>query len=713
MDCCRLTLLIMLLFTDAVPLASAAEHEKKKQQLQPVPIPSLPAGATFDLSSPELKTPEGITFSLPQNLSVAGTTDAVDVPSQLTSTDWMIIAKNTNMLRGDRMDKANPEHPEDSLGKAPVLLWKVPPDDSFVTSNILTGSVDSRVSYSEATSNFVSCGYDEKAADASYAYCSGSFTRTHEEKHAQSLATKTLYMNGSWYFPAATVDLTKCTTVSPVFEKSVQDALDGKGFSLDPNASGDPDPARDLAAVFHYFGHAVPSRVTIGAQLTFRYSVEAKATFSMNQVKDTIKAAVNAKVDGFGGSASTAFQTATQGQLTAKQLAEKTAFVAIGGQRNLASNPSAWASTTNKWISWAVIRKMEMRPTYDLLNPELKKRVLDLWPKLCPILGPVDLVWQENSGAAVQAETSSFVIATRCDLHDGNRASVEVRSGPNQDLGGNAQSTATGAAFVHYYKRHDDENRANSVCIPVRQNGHYLCRFNASNGSPGGRLLYVTSFLKLQDWISLESPPAADSKDDDGFLFVNIEASEAGGERGAVLAEVDGKVMAGASVHASHSADAFISQECFCVPVAAGAKIEWQIIPTHGNPKVRAYWMPFQKDNVLHMGKREDREVDTTYTAETSGILHGYIEAKSDGERGSLEIYSPDDKRLYAAASVHKYIKSDRWVWCNSVFFPVAKDATYEVHLNKPLGLGGADASHLLDADFAQRTLGRYGTAVS
>src|SRR5439155_18547362 len=51
-----------------------------------VPLPDLPiplhSGSTFDLNSPELKTPDNITFFLPQNLSIASTTASVDQPSQ-------------------------------------------------------------------------------------------------------------------------------------------------------------------------------------------------------------------------------------------------------------------------------------------------------------------------------------------------------------------------------------------------------------------------------------------------------------------------------------------------------------------------------------------------------------------------------------------------------------------------------------------------------
>ena len=97
--------------------------------------------------------------------------------------------------------------------------------------------------------------------------------------------------------------------------------------------------------------------------------------------------------------------------------------------------------------------------------------------------------------------------------------------------------------------------------------------------------------------------------------------------------------------------------------------------------------MPFEEDSVLRMGHPEKREVNRTYTAETGGLLYGYIEVKKDGDRGSLKIYSPGEgqKQLCAAASVFRSPPKS-WIMtrvsCNSVFFPVANGATYRVDKN-------------------------------
>jgi MAC/Perforin domain len=448
---------------------SGANKEAKEQKKQePVPVPSLPAGATLDLSAPELKTPDGIPFKLPQELSISSPLGAVDQVSALSNTDWMIIAKNTNMLRGSRMEKIDPQHPDESLGKVPLLVWKVPADDSFVTPS-QDSSVDAEVSYSEATADFVSCGYDEESASGSYYYCSGSFARKHEEKRAESTAQKKVYMTGFWRYPEAIVDLSQCTTVSPLFEKSVEDALDGKGFPQNPHSSH--DPGRDLMAVFDYFGHAVPSRVVIGAQLTFRSSEETSAKSSMKEVKDTISGAVSVKVGAFGGSSGASFQNASRKTVTAKKLAESFHFRATGGDLRLASDPNKWASTTKIWKLWAVIRKMDLRPTYELLNPELKQRVLDLWPKMYPILDPADLPWRENEGSTEHAENSGFVIATQYARNNNRRGSVIVASGGSQELREDAPDTATGAAFMHFSTDNNNPYRGSSVGMPVRQGG--------------------------------------------------------------------------------------------------------------------------------------------------------------------------------------------------------------------------------------------------
>jgi len=697
----------------------------------PLPVPSLPPLPTstpLDFSPPPVTVPQA-TFALPEHLSV-NTGDTVESPADLKVSDWEIIVRITNSLKADRMDKADPQHPEASLGQAPVLVWKGAKDTAAFLTFTPSGSMDAEVSYSEATSNFVTCGYDEESASASYLYCSGSFARSHEEKHARSQATKKVYMNGTWSYPAGIVDLDQCTEVSPVFEKAVEDALNGRGFPANPDPNDHSVPPRDgVKAVFDYFGQAVPSRVTIGAQLMFTSSAEASATSTEDDIKDTIRGAVGLQVGKAGGSGSASFTTTKQKKITAAELKSKFRFVPLGGDKRKSTDPNAWALTTDKWKLWTVIRKWNVRPTYTLLRKNLRDRVLALWPQVCPIVDGADLAWQESKEE--YSETSGFVIATRYPTRGVERGSVTVYSGKSEGLGENAQEAAGGAAFMHNNGNTDNYYSANSVCIPVPQSGYYVYDFKDQGGRPGGRLLYVPSFLRLQDWTSLDDAPIPVSKDDDGFLFVSIKANPArpanpanspnpvkppSAESGSVLAKIDGKVMAGASVQASRSTNAaitpsaFMSQESFCIPVPARAKIEWEVTPTEGNPEVRAHWLPFQKDNVLRMGKTETRNVNTTYPrTETAGFVYGYIEASTNGDRGSLKVYCPAEKRPEAAAaSVYKKHKGDstahvrqlgglsvshfripgydRIVWCNSVFFPVPKGARYRVELQNAKG---------------------------
>jgi hypothetical protein len=690
--CCRL---ILLMIAFGVPLTSGAVKKGTKKQDKPLPAPSLPAGTTFDPNAPQVTLPDK-TFTIPQELSVMGTAEEPISPTDLNFADWLVIAKSTNMLRGSLMDEAAPDSPDDSVGRAPVRYWKVPEDDSFVTP-AKTSTAQSYVSYSESASSFVSCGYDEQSASASFPFAAGSFNRAHQEKHARSLASRNLYMTGVWYYPVATIDLSQCTVVSPVFERCVEDALDGHGFSLDLGPNG-PEPARDVAAVFDYFGHAVPTRVTIGAQLNFGYTVDAEAKAKEDAVSDTVKAAVTLKVGGVGGDA--AFQSAKNQQMTAKKLAEITTFRAIGGDRTLVSDPKSWAPTTKNWRSWAIIRRTGMRSTVELLKPAVRKRVLDLWPKISPMVDPAELEWKEHSGSTVSTEASAsgFIIARRQSLSDGDLGSVSVRSGVDQVLAVDGKNVASGTAYVTA-GQNIGYRGSNSVCIPVRQGGHYSWSFEASHGSPKGRLLYVTNFFKLKDWISLgksplsakesdwiplKSPPADGWTDHDGFLFVNVKANET--QSPAVLVRVDKNVVGGASAQGAR-----IREESLCIPLAAGVKIDWQVNRTHEESNVRAYWMPFQEGNVLRIGQLEDRVVEQQYEAESAGFVHGYLEAREGFAAGSLEVHvyriGEDQEPVCVATSVHNFPAimggTPNLLPYNSFCFPVAKGAYYKVNFHK------------------------------
>src|SRR6266478_2809104 len=54
-----------------------AAEKPKSDGAAPPAIPALPPGSTFDLSSTDLKSPDGIAFTLPTQLSVAASTAAV------------------------------------------------------------------------------------------------------------------------------------------------------------------------------------------------------------------------------------------------------------------------------------------------------------------------------------------------------------------------------------------------------------------------------------------------------------------------------------------------------------------------------------------------------------------------------------------------------------------------------------------------------------
>jgi hypothetical protein len=84
------------------------------------------------------------------------------------------------------------------------------------------------------------------------------------------------------------------------------------------------------------------------------------------------------------------------------------------------------------------------------------------------------------------------------------------------------------------------------------------------------------------------------------------------------------------------------------------------------------------------MRDRVSRRLGTKYLAETDGILHGFIECKGDGDRGTLSLYTDagtKDVVAYAAASAHRNSATSKHGRAGSVMLPVPKGANYMARL--------------------------------
>ena len=354
----------------AARLIRALPKPEPKPMRDPLAVPSLPEGTTLDLSLPELTAPDGIKFELPLALSTEVSEGAIKSPNSLKNADWLVIARDSQMLYGFQMDGVTPKK-----AQRPVLFWKVPKTTDFVRAEHLEAKVTSELSYTEQSASYAKSGFNSQSATAGFPFASASFERSQREKQAGSSYYKLLYLTGIWRYPRATVFLEKCTTVSPSFKNSIHQALESA------------DPATALDKVFEEFGHAIPSEVLLGGQLYFQEKREAHGSIEQNEVESTIKAAVSVKLENTPvgnttGSAGASFQDGSAQKVTAHEIANRVSFEAFGGDTTLASNPARWAGTVKDPNLWAVIANDRLHSTIDLLDDVLRERVLAVWNKI-------------------------------------------------------------------------------------------------------------------------------------------------------------------------------------------------------------------------------------------------------------------------------------------------------------------------------------------
>jgi MAC/Perforin domain len=641
-------------------------------------MPDLPEGKEFDLSLPEIEISEDVTFKIPDALSVRASKAAVLSPMELKKKDWIVIAKNSNLLKGFDMSGEEPKR-----AKTSVLWWKVPKKTDFVAAEHLKAESDSSLAYSENTAKYVSHGFDTETASAGFEYAAASFERNHEERSAGASMKRKLFMRAMWDYPRATVYLRKCSVVSPDFKDSVEKALKSA------------DAATELGKVLKEYGHAVAMEVLVGGQLYFEQEEESSGELTDNEMKEVYKAAAEIKYQGVKAGAGAGVGNAKKKQDAAHMKAASVSFKCNGGDTTQVSNPAAWAPSVKDPKTWAVIARSDVIPTYELLDSELKEKVLKVWEKIPPFFGTVqDLAWKENGGGKESTTTSAFLIAVRQvpPEQDGARGSVLVVSGPGGDPKEGNPGTAAGAAFAHMYRAGDIWYDCNGVCIPVR--AAYRYGFNATCQKPGGRLAFIPSKLPLGDWVAVDISEEF-SAPGDGFLFASIDTQEQDGY-GDLYAVVDQRRAAGCSAHRNHASDEWIDRGSFCIPIAGGSKVKFETNLIPQSPAFELYWAPVAGKNAK-MQNMETRTLNTHFEASTDGVLFGCISAGQPG-RATLRLYSypkkgqPNYSNPIAAASIHyNQVGKPRLVKASSAMLPVRQGTCYEARYENIAGSPTAD----------------------
>ena len=649
-------------------LARLLEDERKPASHPP--IPALPAGTQLDLSQAEIEAPGGPAFTLPKQLSVEASNTAVISPLDLKNEDWMIVASNSRLLYAYTMKNFDGIVPPQA--RLPVLDWVIPARRDFVRAEQLEAAVSAAVTYTEETASYVRSGFDKESASAGYLFCSGSFEREHKERRARSSHDKTLQMIGRWYYPRATLILDICTRVSPNFVTAVKEALASQ------------NPAEALKTVFDekHYGAAIPQDITLGGQLYFTHRESRSGEVDEKSVEDVVTAAVSIKTGKGEGSAGAAVGSGSGEKFSAQSISESTQFQVLGGDATLASSPQTWPNTVKDPRQWAVIGRQGLRSTVELLDPDLRNQVLEVWSRvgIVPAILPVENLPAEKR--STHAETAGFLLGSR-EPGNGQRGSIVLVCGGSSDPKLTDDDAVGGAACVHMAQKHDVWFDSNSICLPVPAESFYHTETidTGTFGHAPTRLAFAPTRLGFGRWARIEADSGPRQAASDGFLFVAIHAER--GERGVVRGSISGAPMASASVHQFTEHWNWISDASFCLPVPRGSKYSVALESSVGSPKVSTWWLPCTS-LAWRFEAPVTRSCGTILVAKTDGILHGFIAAKADGNRGLLKLYADEEASSAptqlpcASASVHKYSKNDRWITDASAMLPVPAGSQYK-----------------------------------
>jgi len=669
-----------------------------------VGIPPLPPGTTLDLTHPTIQLPGVAEFKIPDLLSVPSSHSAVINPHSLTTGDWIVIARNNNLLRAYTLDDPPGGRGDPPRAKELALDYMVPESAAFLEDKHLISEVRQEITYSAATASYVRAGFDKQSASLSIPYVAASFERQHKDKEAQASSRKTIYMFGSWYYPRALLHLKKFTKASTRLTVAIEAALNA-------------NDADALKQVFDKYGWAAPEDVEIGGQLFLEHREECGASVNETEVENTISAAVTAKYNNAAAEVGVGFGNASGTKVTAEQLNKSTSFRAKGGVATLASNPQQWPDSVNNPNNWGVIGVSNLAPITDWLEPALRARVERLLPEMrMPAIGELqDTDAGDHYG---RAERTQFVLGSRRvpDQQDGARGAVHLVCGTSMTPELGRGDAVGGAASFHRYRDGNGWIDTSSVCLPVPAGHHYATSTSDTwfyNGRAPVRFAVAETNLTLDKWHLIEAPPTMHNyrgftAPTDGFVFCSVEAKN-DGDRGYVTCQVDKILIAAASVHNHSDHNDLIRYASFCAPFAKGSVVEVRATPTNGQVWFSAWQIPstsqtwkFTKPEKLTVRARDGFD---WVTAETDGFLNGVVTVSDDGPRGILRLDCTRDQNSFlshpgsvghplasAAVHVYHYRNTDKNISHASAMLPVRKGYLMSANFTPTSGAPQAEA---------------------
>ena len=272
-----------------------------------------------------------------------------------------------------------------------------------------------------------------------------------------------------------------------------------------------------------------------------------------------------------------------------------------------------------------------------------------------------------------------FISSTVASRNNGDRGWVRCYLGstvnPTQEVA---------AASQHFYTDHDDMIPYSSLLTPLPMGQNYKLTTQATAGNPA----FSANFFGF----GTDTVPALGAMvtkavnidyvaETDGLLCGVLDINH-NGDRGYLLAQVNGTMRAGCSVHQYDDSDHYFPCNSFTLPIRAGEHYKVVYFPTCNQPTAKVNFVPITAPNVK-LQPAQQLSPGTNYTATLDGFVVCYLDADQNGERGYLTLTTQPQgggaSSLSASAStaVHAYTGSDTWIRYNTATLPVAKGDTY------------------------------------
>ncbi|KIJ26612.1 hypothetical protein M422DRAFT_236447 [Sphaerobolus stellatus SS14] len=249
-----------------------------------------------------------------------------------------------------------------------------------VVNNV--SSIETTTVEAEFTKKVMESNYNSVSVKASAPYVTATAEYSESSTWKNDETQKSMYMSSRYLFPQGRIDfsapgsgLDGVVKLSSGFTNAIQSAL-GKSSLTDKREA--------LHNVFEEYGHVFRTKVKIGGVLSAHTQETFKRTESETEVKQDVKAGLEAAVKDWGGGVTAGHGNTSSTIITAQNRKLDTKYIVNGGDYTKIQKTDEWIASTDKSEFWRSIEVTEVVPLVDMLPDEVKLEVKQL---LKPLLG--------------------------------------------------------------------------------------------------------------------------------------------------------------------------------------------------------------------------------------------------------------------------------------------------------------------------------------